>query len=227
MAFTQRMVLKSATTMSLHERFSQLRQTVPPPAPAAPTYTPPAARATTAPPSAPPRIYEDDDVEIVGGRGPNYHGIFRQRSTRSEFSSRPLSHSLAFEMAMKIKRKSIKQRLGQTRNQHGYRPWYRRNWSRGGRGGRNWNYRGRSQQNSNFNRWNQGYSNPQFRRFRGRGRGRGRGGRFMNRRNNGPKVTKDELDKEMDDYMANTKSFLDQEMDDYMAQRQKSAITVE
>ena len=48
--------------MSLHERFSQLRQTVPPPAPAAPTYTPPAARATTAPPSAPPRIYEDDDV---------------------------------------------------------------------------------------------------------------------------------------------------------------------
>ena len=91
--------------------------------------------------------------EIVGGRGPNYHGIFRQRSTRSEFSSRPLSHSLAFEMAMKIKRKSIKQRLGQTRNQHGYRPWYRRNWSRGGRGGRNWNYRGRSQQNSNFNRY--------------------------------------------------------------------------
>ena len=78
-----------------------------------------------------------------------------------------------------------------------------------------------------FFRWNQGYSNPQFRRFRGRGRGRGRGGRFMNRRNNGPKVTKDELDKEMDDYMANTKSFLDQEMDDYMAQRQKSAITVE
>ena len=31
----------------------------------------------------------------------------------------------------------------------------------------------------------------------------------MNRRNNGPKVTKDELDKEMDDYMANTKSFLE------------------
>ena len=49
----------------------------------------------------------------------------------------------------------------------------------------------------------------------------------MNRRNNGPKVTKDELDKEMDEYMANTKSFLDQEMDDYMAQRQKSVVTVE
>ena len=75
MAFSQRMVLKSATTMSLHERFSQLRQTLPSPvrehtrnpgydAPV-PTYTPPAARAKTAPP-APPRIYDDYDDDDVG-----------------------------------------------------------------------------------------------------------------------------------------------------------------
>ena len=76
MAFTQRMVLKSATTMSLHERFSQLRQTVPPPAPAAPTYTPPAARATTAPPSAPPRIYEDDDVGKIYSKCHQLFGLW-------------------------------------------------------------------------------------------------------------------------------------------------------
>ena len=66
MAFSERMVLKKATTMSLHERFSQMRHekiTQPP----EPKYSaPPVRSAPPLPPPLPPRIsdYYDDDSGI-------------------------------------------------------------------------------------------------------------------------------------------------------------------
>ena len=67
MAFSERMVLKKATTMSLHERFSQMRHekiTQPP----EPKYSAPPVRSAPPPlpPPLPPRIsdYYDDDSGI-------------------------------------------------------------------------------------------------------------------------------------------------------------------
>ena len=58
----------------------------------------------------------------------------------------------------------------------------------------------------NRNRWGQGRG-----RFN-RGRGRGRGGR----RQQGPPPSREQLDKEIDSYMAGTKGILDKEIDEYM-----------
>lgn len=53
---------------------------------------------------------------------------------------------------------------------------------------------------------------------RGRGRG-GRGGRGRGR--GGKNVTKEDLDKELDQYMGSTKSALDHELDAYMSEKDK------
>ena len=48
---------------------------------------------------------------------------------------------------------------------------------------------------------------------RGRGGG-GRGGRYQK-----PKISKEELDAQLDSYMANTKTVLDKDLDDYMTHK--------
>jgi len=249
MAFSERMVLKKATTMSLHERFSQMRHekiTQPP----EPKYSAPPVRSAPPPlpPPLPPRIsdyYDDDsdDVQIISSRNSSaqYHGLF---DDKFGFRRRPghhqTAHSLAFQTAMQIKKKTfqnfnripVKQRLGLNRTQN-FKPWYRRNWSaRGGRarnfrgrnwGGGNWSggrSRSRSQSFSNIDRpltnnFRRSRSLPRWsRNGRGgfRGNRRGRGGFKQNQ------ISKETLDAELDTYMADTKTVLDQELDDYMAQ---------
>ena len=51
---------------------------------------------------------------------------------------------------------------------------------------------------------------------RGRGRGRGRGGRGGSGGGQTPKVSKEDLDKQLDQYMSGTRHTLDQEIDSYM-----------
>ncbi|CAK1594190.1 unnamed protein product [Parnassius mnemosyne] len=60
-------------------------------------------------------------------------------------------------------------------------------------------------------------------RRRMRGRGRGRGGVVRNQTNQKPVPTKEELDAQLDQYMASTKTALDKELDAYM----KSAMELE
>ena len=79
------------------------------------------------------------------------------------------------------------------------------------RGGRRNNYT-----NNTWNRWSYGGGGGRGRGSRGRG-GRGRGGRGGGRRQ--PPPTREELDKELDSYMAGTKGLLDKEMDEYMANK--------
>jgi len=253
MAFSERMVLKKATNMSLHERFSQMRHekiTQPAAAPAPKYSAPPVRSAPPMPrsPPLPPRIsdyYDDendsDDVQITSFRNSSaqYHGLFSDKIRRR--SNHQTSHSLAFQAAMQIKKKTfqnfnripVKQRLGLNRSQN-FRPWYRRNnnWSsaRGGRNfrGRNWGgnwggggrSRSRSQSFSNIDR----PLTNNFRRSRSlpRWSRNGRGGFRGNRRGRGgfrqTQISKETLDAELDSYMADTKTVLDQELDDYMAQ---------
>jgi len=87
-----------------------------------------------------------------------------------------------------------------------------RRWGGGGgwRGGRRNNNFGR---NRGGNRWSFGGGRGRGGRGRGWGGGRGRGGRRP------PPPSREELDKELDSYMAGTKGLLDQEMDEYMANK--------
>lgn len=66
-----------------------------------------------------------------------------------------------------------------------------------------------------------GNARPQVAR-RGSARGRGRGGILRNQNNN-KLLTKEELDAQLDQYMAGTKAALDRELDDYM----KNAMDLE
>ena len=87
-----------------------------------------------------------------------------------------------------------------------YRRWGGFNYRRRGylnRGNRRFGYGGFR----NRNRWGQG-------RGRGGRFNRGRGGR--GRRQQGPPPSREQLDKEIDSYMAGTKGVLDKELDDYM-----------
>ncbi|XP_076356331.1 uncharacterized protein LOC143249789 isoform X2 [Tachypleus tridentatus] len=75
-----------------------------------------------------------------------------------------------------------------------------------------------NQQRRNFRRFRRGGRGQNFRGNRGRGQGRGIGrgqGRGANKKDNLP--SKQELDNQLDEYMANTKNALDAELDAYMA----------
>merc|ERR1739844_755655 len=137
MAFSEWMVLKKATNMSLHERFSQMRheKITQPAAATAPKYSAPPVRSAPPMPRSPPlppRIsdyYDDendsDDVQITSFRNSSaqYHGLFSDKIRRR--SNHQTSHSLAFQAAMQIKKKTfqnfnripVKQRLGLNRSQ--------------------------------------------------------------------------------------------------------------
>lgn len=82
------------------------------------------------------------------------------------------------------------------------------------RGGfrRRGNFRGNRQPRNNNNRQPAQRSN-----LRG-ARGRGRGKSWWNNKNGGNIPTKQELDNQLDEYMAETKSSLDQQLEQYMAQ---------
>lgn len=75
--------------------------------------------------------------------------------------------------------------------------------SRGNRLKNNRGRRGGNNNNNNFNRSNRGRGGPNTNN-RG-GRGRGRGNRGANNNNNNRNVTKESLDSELDNYMAQTK----------------------
>lgn len=229
MAFTERLVLKSATNMSLHERFTSLRhiKTTPSsetrsksmPAQQVKYYTPP----TPAVSSRYHGLFEedDDDVEIVEETRPF---SFRRPALQSH-QRPPMQRHLAFQAALRLKRKSIKQRLGpRPLIYHQQNLRYR---NQNFRGRRNFTqYRG--QWGGNFNRDNWHFRNQRQRRnnrgnsFRGRWRnnrgGGGRGGRGQQR--NQPKMTREELDAQLDQYMSKTKTVLDHDLDEYMSQAQ-------
>ena len=143
-SFHGKLTLKSATTISLHERFTHLRNIKPIPAtgPEPDTVSPPQSRPKPRPPS-PPRIQEYYVPPRRSNSVPQYHGIFNgdheddvividdddyrpnnyrgQRQTKSAVRSqqsylqrpRNLAPQLAMAAALKLKRRSIKQRLGQ------------------------------------------------------------------------------------------------------------------
>merc|ERR1712110_314109 len=140
----------------------------------------------------------------------------------------------AAEAALLLKRRSLKQRLGMRPNNFDTSNWQRNN----GFGGNYLRYHGRSRQgNRGFgkNRWNSGNwirARGGFRpRSRSMGRwgstvslssdGMGRGGRRGRgrrawRTSDGKPPTKEELDQQIDSYMASTKSAMDKELDSYM-----------
>ena len=148
-SFHGKLTLKSATTISLHERFTHLRNIKPIPAtgPEPDTVSPPQSRPKPRPPS-PPRIQEYYVPPRRSNSVPQYHGIFNgagdrrhedfdddiddripnsyrgppRRETKSAVRSqqsylqrqpRNLAPQLAMAAALRLKRRSIKQRLGQ------------------------------------------------------------------------------------------------------------------
>ena len=205
--------------MSLHERFTQLRKIVPQPIEETP--------ATRPPPPAPPRISHEYYVPPPERVAPE------PRVERARMAVQPryrrdnrMSRQLAIEAALKLKRKSIKQRLGIRQNSN-----FRRNQTFfGWRGARARRLRGRFRGINRFNR--QGSQNGNVGRRRGGpwrrgfgGRGGGRGGRRRGgRKQQQPKVTKEELDQQLDSYMANTKSVLDRDLDEYMSQKPVATV---
>jgi len=243
MAFQGKLTLRAATTISLHERFTHLKSIKPIPARGPEQQT----RTSIPKPRPPsPQVYYEPPPPSHrrANSAPRYHGIFEEdlpRYRRRENNSavrqprylqrnpRPIRPDIAFAAAMKLKQKSIKQRLGQ-RERHeqplyyNQQNTYRRfnNGYRERRGG----YRGR---NRSMNRWPSsqslasdgmgrtrqrsggGWWNRGGRGRRGRGVGGGRGGRYQK-----PKISKEELDAQLDSYMANTKTVLDKDLDDYI-----------
>lgn len=158
----------------------------------------------------------------------------------------------AAEAALRLKRRSLKQRLGMRPNNFDTSNWQRNN----GFGGNYLRYHGRSRQgNRGFgkNRWNSGNwirarggfrprsrsmgrwgstvslssdgmgrgRRPRSNSFSGgrmgwaRGGRRGRGRRGW-RTSDGKPPTKEQLDQQIDSYMASTKSAMDKELDTYM-----------
>ena len=137
-AFTAKLVLKGSTGVSLHDRFSQLRKLPEPeerpqfyePAPLLPSphpeprqlyYEPPVQRPTYRRPRAYSVVpaQRENYVELYEAGPRNRLGSMRGRGARavSEFNgSARRARNLAFEAAMKIKQRSIKQRLGVRRN---------------------------------------------------------------------------------------------------------------
>merc|ERR1711962_593533 len=246
MAFQGKLTLRAATTISLHERFTHLKSIKPIPArgPEQQTRAPiPKPR----PPSPQEYYVPPPTSHRRATSAPQYHGIFeedipryrrqnnsavRQERRYLQRNPRPIRPDIAFAAAMKLKQKSIKHRLGQRERheqplyynqQNSYRRFY--NGYRERRGG----YRGR---NRSMNRWPSsqslasdgmgnrtrrrsggGWWNRGGRNRRGRGGG-GRGGRYQK-----PKISKEELDAQLDSYMANTKTVLDKDLDDYMTHK--------
>ena len=217
MAFHEKLVLRSTATMSLHERFTQLRKIVPQPIEETPATRPP----PQAPP--PPPQYYVPPPERLEPRVDRARMAVQPRYRRENRNSR----QLAIEAALKLKRKSIKQRLGIRQNN------FRRNQTQtfGWRGGRARRVRGRFRGGVN-NNWNRTQNGNIGRRRQGtwrRGGAGGRGGRGGRRQRGGrgrqqqTKVTKEELDQQLDSYMANTKTVLDRDLDDYMSQKTEVA----
>jgi len=267
MAVNGRLTLKSATTISLHERFTSLRNIKPVPATgptennSGPLNSRSRSQIQKPRPASPDVYYVPPSQTRRAPSAPEYHGIFesdrfrdrspsprdRRRSnsavrhqTYLQRNPRNIRPQLAFQAAMKLKQRSIKQRLGQrqqnfgqTRQQNFYNhqssPYKQRRFYNGFQGRRG-GYRG-YQGYQGMNRWasthslaSDGTGRGRRRRggggnWRGRGWGRQRGG---GNRNGGryqkPKISKEELDSELDSYMKHTKTVLDKDIDEYMAQ---------
>jgi len=271
MAVNGRLTLKSATTISLHERFTSLRNIKPVPATgpiennSGPLNSRSRSQIQKPRPASPDVYYVPPSQSRRAPSAPEYHGIFesdrfrdrspsprdRRRSnsavrhqTYLQRNPRNIRPQLAFQAAMKLKQRSIKQRLGQrqqnfgqTRQHNFYNhqssPYKQRRFYNGFQGRRG-GYRGYGgyQGYQGMNRWasshslaSDGTGRGRRRRgggggnWRGRGWGRQRGG---GNRNGGryqkPKISKEELDSELDSYMKHTKTVLDKDLDDYMAQ---------
>ncbi|CAD5112361.1 DgyrCDS1594 [Dimorphilus gyrociliatus] len=212
--------------MTLNDRFSSIK-------------TPPAATVT-------PR----GNLQSAGNFG-NARGV-RQRLSAALNVSRA-NKRLALQMenrpavmaALKLKKKSLKQRLGNPLKKNLLLKAKAKLLAKRGRGrGRGFRGRGvgvfRGHNRANFHpkgrgevRGGRGFSQRGGGRPRGRGqgqrgrgsfrgRGRGRGGRGRGRGRGGAKnVTREDLDKELDQYMGSTKSALDHELDAYMSEKDK------
>lgn len=242
--FSEKLVLKSQTGLSLHERFTALRGIKPVPAsgpePAVAAipqrqieyYTPPPRPASV---SRRPR----------GGATsqPQYHGLFdaRREVDSNSFSRTPRRPTLAFQAALKLKKKSIKQRLGPFKNRTFFQNYPRYNQRRGYQRGRPGGYhRGNQRLQRHWTSTHSLASDGTGRHRRGGGGGgswrgnRRGGGRFRGRQSRGggrgrypaqPKMTKEELDAQLDSYMSNTKTVLDRDLDAYMSQGASTSST--
>ena len=219
-----RPVLRSTAKMSLHDRFTQLRKIAPQPT----QESPPRPPRDHVPP--PPRIRSASEYYEPPPARPTRPPVMARLSVPPRFRDySKIPRNLAVEAALKLKRRSIKQRLGVRQNN------FRRNQSYGWRGARarRARYLGRF---GNMQRWSytRGTNGTIGRRRFGtwrRGGGRGGRGRRWGRGNMRPKMTKEELDKvkeeldkDMDNYMAQTKTALDREMDEYMSQRPTAIV---
>ncbi|EDL41451.1 mCG12888 [Mus musculus] len=146
----------------------------------------------------------------------------RNRRLAQQIENRP-----SFQAALKLKQKSLKQRLGKSdiqarlgrpigalaRGAIGGRglPIIQRGLPRGGlRGGR----ATRTLLRGGMSLRGRGMIGWGREGFGGRGRGRGRGRGALTR----PVLTKEQLDNQLDAYMSKTKGHLDAELDAYMAQ---------
>uniref|UniRef100_A0A8D2HXS0 Chromatin target of PRMT1 n=1 Tax=Urocitellus parryii TaxID=9999 RepID=A0A8D2HXS0_UROPR len=135
----------------------------------------------------------------------------RNRRLAQQMENRP-----SVQAALKLKQKSLKQRLGKSNIQAqgaiGGRglPIIQRGLSRGGlRGGR----ATRTLLRGGMSLRGRGMIGRGRGGFGGRGRGRGRGRGALTR----PVLTKEQLDNQLDAYMSKTKGHLDAELDAYMA----------
>lgn len=194
--------------------------------------------------------WSSPDREFDGGRS----GYLRRPASPEPYverggGMRSNGHSATFAAAMKIKQRSIHQRLGRVKRPGAYSDSYSPRWSRRSsdwdlplpsfRRNRRGGYGGGMYSSLSFNRsrgWagstaslaSDGTGRRSRSRFRNRNRGWGGGGgrgrrgfRGRRGRSQGPPISREELDKELDLYMAqgpNAKAALDKDLDSYMAQ---------
>lgn len=267
MVLNAKLVARSTTKISLNDRFTELRKIVPTIQPAPP---PPPTTTRVAPPPPPSHYYDSSPGQRPRFDHPYQPGSrsgLPHSSSDDYYDSPPPSRydavgrnwSLAeriaegmylprrrpaFEAALKIKRKSLKQRLGGGNYYGGFRGrsngggsfWsynnhYREGSFRGWRPrygfrGRGGNFR-RSRSFQNLDRrWGsstslasdgtgfrrRSYSGSSGRGFRtwGRGGNRGGGGNFRGPRE---QISREELDKQLDEYMSGTQNVIDANID--------------
>jgi hypothetical protein len=159
MAFNDRLFLRNSTGLSLHDRFTQLRTNAPPPQQVA--VAPPPPRISQPQPQyyEPPSFldrYLPQTLPTQRTR-PQYHGFFEagQQRPRPIFEAwqdqqQQRTRPLAVQAAMRLKRRSIKQRLGVRKEEFNTQfkkyqggQWYRyQGRGRGGRRGRGYGGRG-------------------------------------------------------------------------------------
>jgi len=212
------------------------KQTVSPPpartrhAPPAPIYREPRYRSPSPPPPPRYRYYDDDygpaPIYHHPHHIPEYRGPPRTATSMPVYDRSPPAYGggaypryhsrYSHHYSASLKR-PLKHRLGSIHNPRGgsapySRPYRGGGYRGGGRGGGIEYYRPPYE----GGRGRGGYSRPYPSRGGPPERGSWRGGRGGGQQWNNPQMSKEDLDKEMDSYMAQTKGGLDKELDTYM-----------